>query len=55
VKRAVVFRIADYANYMAEVAQRGLKPVAVEQDSMGSFAHFKDPDGNEITLWGDAN
>jgi predicted enzyme related to lactoylglutathione lyase len=47
-----VFRINDYDAYLAEVAKRGLTPVSVEQDETGRFAHFKDPDGNHITLWG---
>ncbi len=49
---SVVFRIDDYDSYIAEVGKRGLTPISVEQDSTGRFAHFKDPDGNEVTLWG---
>ena len=49
---AVVFRIDDYDRYIAEVGKRGLTPIKVEQDSTGRFAHFQDPDGNKITLWG---
>lgn len=49
---SVVFRIDDYDRYIAEVGERGLTPIKVEQDSQGRFAHFQDPDGNKITLWG---
>lgn len=50
---SIVFRIDDYDGYLAEVAKRGLKPLSVEDiESEGRFAHFKDPDGNEVTLWG---
>ncbi|MBI3543704.1 MAG: hypothetical protein HY075_10570 [Deltaproteobacteria bacterium] len=49
---AVVFRIGDYERYISEVAKRGVTPISVEQDGEGRFAHFRDPDGNEITLWG---
>jgi len=49
---SIVFRVEDYDRYMAEVGKRGLTPIKVEQDSTGRFAHFKDPDGNEVTLWG---
>jgi predicted enzyme related to lactoylglutathione lyase len=49
---SVVFRIDDYDHYLAEVKKRGLTPDSVEQDTQGHFAHFKDPDGNEVTLWG---
>jgi predicted enzyme related to lactoylglutathione lyase len=50
---SVVFRVDDYETYLSEVRKRGLTPYSVEQDSQGRFAHFKDPDGNEVTLWGD--
>jgi predicted enzyme related to lactoylglutathione lyase len=50
---SIVFRVEDYDRYIAEVAKRGLTPIKVEQDATeGKFAHFKDPDGNEVTLWG---
>jgi|SRR5579864_3230607 len=50
---SIVFRVDDYDRYIAEVAKRGLTPLKVEQDpTEGKFAHFKDPDGNEVTLWG---
>jgi predicted enzyme related to lactoylglutathione lyase len=49
---SVVFRVDDYDGYISEVRKRGLTPNGVEQDSEGRFAHFKDPDGNEVTLWG---
>jgi predicted enzyme related to lactoylglutathione lyase len=49
---SVVFRIDDYDHYISEVGKRGLTPISVEQDATGRFAHFKDPDGNEVTLWG---
>ena len=49
---SIVFRVDDYDAYMSEVHRRGLTPNGVEQDSDGRFAHFKDPDGNEVTLWG---
>lgn len=49
---SLVFRVEDYDAYLAEVQRRGLTPSKVEQDSTGRFAHFKDPDGNEVSLWG---
>jgi predicted enzyme related to lactoylglutathione lyase len=47
-----VFRVDNYDTYLADVDKRGLKPDSVEQDEQGRFAHFKDPDGNHVTLWG---
>jgi predicted enzyme related to lactoylglutathione lyase len=32
---------------------KGLLPDSTESDpSQGQFAHFHDPDGNEVTIWG---
>lgn len=50
---SVVFRVSDYKGYIAMLAEHGLKPLSTEGDSTGEFAHFKDPDGNEMTVWGD--
>ena len=49
---SIVFRVGDYDAYMTEIHKHGLTADKVEQDSTGRFAHFKDPDGNEVTLWG---
>ena len=49
---SIVFRVDDYDGYISAVRERGLEPNGVERDSEGKFAHFKDPDGNEVTLWG---
>lgn len=51
---SVVFRVNDYAAYVSMLEKRGLKPESVEPpDSTGHFAHYRDPDGNEMTIWGD--
>jgi predicted enzyme related to lactoylglutathione lyase len=50
---SVVFRVGDYAAYIAMLKGNGLEPLSVEADATGHFAHFKDPDGNEMTIWGD--
>ena len=50
---SVVFRIDHFDRYISEVTKRGLTPIKVEQfPKLGRFAYFKDPDGNEVTLWG---
>lgn len=50
---SVVYRISNYDDYLSMLKARGLKPESVESDSSGKFAHFRDPDGNEVTIWGD--
>jgi len=50
---SVVFRVNDYNGYVSVLEKRGLKPESVESDYSGYFAHYRDPDGNEMTIWGD--
>jgi len=49
---AVVFRVSDYDLYLANAAKNSVVPKSTESDSTGRFAHFIDPDGNEVTVWG---
>ena len=50
---SVVYRVDNYEASVAAVKAKGLVPDSTEQDpSQGKFAHFHDPDGNEVTLWG---
>ncbi|RYZ91880.1 MAG: hypothetical protein EOP06_05915 [Proteobacteria bacterium] len=50
---SVVYRISDYVTYLSLLNKRGLVPESTEADSTGKFAHFRDPDGNDVTIWGD--
>jgi hypothetical protein len=50
---SVVFRVDDYNGYVSMLERQGLKAESVESDSSGHFAHYRDPDGNEMTVWGD--
>jgi len=50
---SVVFRVSDYDSYVSMLNKRGIIAQSVEADSSGHFAHYKDPDGNEMTIWGD--
>jgi predicted enzyme related to lactoylglutathione lyase len=49
---SVVFRVEDFAASMASLKAKGLSPESTEGDQFGQFAHFHDPDGNEVSLWG---
>jgi predicted enzyme related to lactoylglutathione lyase len=48
---SVVFRVADFEQSLASLKSKGLVPESTESDPYGQFAHFHDPDGNEVTLW----
>ena len=50
---SVVFRVENYEGSLSSMKGKGLVPDATESDpSQGQFAHFHDPDGNEVTIWG---
>jgi predicted enzyme related to lactoylglutathione lyase len=50
---SIVFRVNDYNGYVAMLKEHGLEAHSVESDATGHFAHYRDPDGNKITIWGD--
>src|SRR5580658_1247039 len=49
---SVVFRVEDFEESLASLKAKGLSPESTEGDQFGQFAHFHDPDGNEVSLWG---
>jgi hypothetical protein len=50
---SIVFRVNDFNGYVSMLKKQGLDAQSVESDATGHFAHYKDPDGNEMTVWGD--
>jgi glyoxylase I family protein len=48
----LVFHVTDYDAFVAARAAQGLTPVSTSNDSMGRFASFHDPEGNEVAVWG---
>jgi predicted enzyme related to lactoylglutathione lyase len=50
----IVFHVSDYDSYLANASQNHIIPKRTESDSTGRFAHFMDPDGNKVTIWGQA-
>jgi predicted enzyme related to lactoylglutathione lyase len=49
---SVVFRVENFDESLSSLKAKGLSPESTEKDPFGQFAHFHDPDGNEVTLWG---
>jgi len=50
---SIVFHVENLAARLASLKSKGLIPDSTESDpSEGQFAHFHDPDGNAVTLWG---
>src|SRR5215831_6444698 len=50
---SVVYRVENFETSLSAAKSKGLLPDKIEKDpDQGQFAHFHDPDGNEVTLWG---
>jgi predicted enzyme related to lactoylglutathione lyase len=49
----LVFHVGDYDGFVAARAAKGLTPFATEKEDYGRFAKFRDPEGNEVDVWGD--
>jgi len=50
---SVVYRVEDFEGSLLALKNKGLVPEKIEKDpDQGQFAHFHDPDGNEVTIWG---
>ena len=50
---SVVYRVENFEASLLAAKNKGLLPDSTEKDpDQGQFAHFHDPDGNEVTIWG---
>ncbi len=50
---SVVYRVENFESTLSALKSRGLLSDSIEKDpDQGQFAHFHDPDGNEVTIWG---
>ncbi len=50
---ALTFRVADFDAHLARIRAARLFIREELQDDEGRFAYLRDPEGNEIALWGD--
>lgn len=50
---SIVYRVENFETSLSMLKGKGLLPDKVEKDQQGQFAHFHDPDGNEVTIWGE--
>ena len=50
---SVVYRVENFESSLLAIKNKGLLPDSTEEDATGQFAHFHDPDGNEVTIWGE--
>ena len=50
---SVVFRVENFEGSLLALKSKGLLPDSTEKGPEGQFAHFHDPDGNQVTMWGE--
>jgi predicted enzyme related to lactoylglutathione lyase len=48
----LVFHVGNYDGFLAARAAKSLKPFSTEASPYGRFAKFRDPEGNEVDVWG---
>ena len=50
---SIVFHVENFEARLSALKSKGLTPDSTESDpTEGQFAHFHDPDGNKVTIWG---
>jgi len=49
---SIVFGVENFEASLSSLKSKGIVPTSTEKDATGQFAHFLDPDGNEVTIWG---
>jgi glyoxylase I family protein len=47
-----VLHVSNLDRFLADVAARGVTPFERTSDAMGRFASFRDPEGNQVGVWG---
>ncbi len=48
----LVFHVGNYDGFLAARAAKNLTPFSTENSPYGRFAKFRDPEGNEVDVWG---
>ncbi len=47
-----VLHVNDFDRFLTDAAARGATPFERTSDAMGRFANFRDPEGNQVSIWG---
>jgi hypothetical protein len=47
-----VLHVGDFDRILSDLKVAGLIPFEQTSDAMGRFASFRDPEGNEVSIWG---
>lgn len=48
-----VLHVVNFDRFLVDAAARGITPFERTSDAMGRFASFRDPEGNQVGIWGE--
>jgi hypothetical protein len=47
-----VLHVNNFDRFLVDAAARGVVPFEKTSDAQGRFANFRDPEGNQVSIWG---
>lgn len=48
----ITFRVDDFDRIVKQLKRDGIEPTAAAEDEEGRYAMFRDPEGNQVSVWG---
>ena len=49
----ITFRVDNFDTLMKKLKREGYQPLAFAEDDDGKYAMFRDPEGNQVSVWGE--
>lgn len=49
----VTFRVDSFEKYIRRMKKSGMEPISIAEDDEGRYAMFRDPEGNQVSIWGE--
>ena len=49
----ITFRVDDFPAVVEVFAEDGFEPLTIAEDEEGRYATYRDPEGNQVSIWGD--
>ena len=49
----ITFRVDNFDQLLKKMKKGGIEPIAFAEDEDGKYAMFRDPEGNQVSVWGE--
>ncbi|MGE3802057.1 MAG: VOC family protein [Candidatus Kapaibacterium sp.] len=49
----ITFRVDNFDSLLKKLKKDGYEPIAFAEDDDGKYAMFRDPEGNQVSVWGE--